>query len=472
MWAGLGEIIASPVFEDEEKTRVAGLLNSIIWATMFIVIARVILALLAPSSNLMAALIFGGVVAGVAVWMHFLMRSGRVRIAGFGIVSFLWMVVALASFSFGGVRGYNYSMCMVIALVAGLLLGGKVAIGYAGASIVMGFMLFSLENRGVVSPDLAGLALGSMFGGVTVSIIAVAVLVYLYHSGFSRALARARSNEQALAERAREIIVFRELAGNAADAILMSTLEGEITYANRVACRLFDYDYKQQEMVGLGIADLTPTEGSSINEETIITTWHSSSWRGEFKCRRKDGSFFDAFNTIFPVRDETGEPIALGYIIRDATEQKQAEAERELLQQEVIEAQRQALLELSAPVIPVMDTPRGGIIVMPLVGNIDSMRAKDITRTLLAGIRKHRAKMVILDITGVPVVDSGVASYLNKTILTARLKGAGVIVTGVSDAVAETIVDLGIDWSGIETRSDLQTGLITALDDLGIRLIK
>jgi len=141
-------------------------------------------------------------------------------------------------------------------------------------------------------------------------------------------------------------------------------------------------------------------------------------------------------------------------------------AERERLQQEVIEAQKQALQELSTPIIPVMER----IIVMPLIGGIDTMRAKDIMRALLAGIRKHRAKVVILDITGVPIVDSGVANHLNKTIQAARLKGAQTIVTGLSDAVAEAIVDLGIDWSGVETLADLQTGLKVALSSLDIKL--
>ncbi len=140
--------------------------------------------------------------------------------------------------------------------------------------------------------------------------------------------------------------------------------------------------------------------------------------------------------------------------------------EHERLQQEIIETQKQAIQELSTPVIPIMER----IIVMPLVGSIDTMRARDITRSLLAGIRENRAKVVILDITGVSVVDSGVANHLNKTIQAARLKGARTIVTGISDAVAETIVDLGIDWSGLETLSDLQTGLIIALNSLGVKL--
>jgi anti-anti-sigma regulatory factor len=140
--------------------------------------------------------------------------------------------------------------------------------------------------------------------------------------------------------------------------------------------------------------------------------------------------------------------------------------ERERLQQEVIEAQKRAIQELSTPIIPVMER----IIVIPLIGSIDSMRARDITRSLLAGISEHRAKVVILDITGVPLVDSGIANHLNKTIQAARLKGARTIVTGISDAVAETIVDLGIDWSEITTLSNLQTGLTVALGSLGLHI--
>lgn len=147
--------------------------------------------------------------------------------------------------------------------------------------------------------------------------------------------------------------------------------------------------------------------------------------------------------------------------------------ERKLAEQvQILEAQQQTIQELSTPVIPVMDASDGGagVIVMPLIGGIDTMRARDITRSLLAGITEHRAGVVILDITGVPIVDSGVAAHLNKSIQAARLKGAWVIVTGISDAVAETIVELGLDWSAITTLSDLRTGLMTALNKMGIEL--
>jgi rsbT co-antagonist protein RsbR len=107
---------------------------------------------------------------------------------------------------------------------------------------------------------------------------------------------------------------------------------------------------------------------------------------------------------------------------------------------------------------------------LPLIGNIDAQRARDITRTLLAGISEHRAKVVILDVTGMPMIDTESAVYLNKTIQAARLKGARTIITGITDAVAETLVDLGIDWRKVMTLRDLQTGLLMALRDLGWQL--
>ncbi len=162
--------------------------------------------------------------------------------------------------------------------------------------------------------------------------------------------------------------------------------------------------------------------------------------------------------------------VALGRNLNEMTDSLQRMIDQERLQREVIEEQQLAILELSSPIIPVMNTPRGGIIVMPLIGVIDTMRAQEIMRGLLQGIEDYRAAVVILDITGVPIVDTGVAAHLNKTIQAARLKGAQVIVTGVSNAVAETIVELGIDWRNIETLTDLERGLVAALNRMGIKL--
>lgn len=171
---------------------------------------------------------------------------------------------------------------------------------------------------------------------------------------------------------------------------------------------------------------------------------------------------------IWPVKDNDGNIRQVVVMHQDVTDRKQAEAEREQLQQQVIEAQRQSLQELSTPIIPLMD----GMIVMPLIGAIDTRRSQDIMRGLLNGISAYKAKIVILDITGVLIVDSGVADHLNRTIQAARLKGAQTLVTGISDAVAEAIVDLGIDWNNTHTLQNLQTGLITALDSLGFKLVR
>jgi len=165
--------------------------------------------------------------------------------------------------------------------------------------------------------------------------------------------------------------------------------------------------------------------------------------------------------------------LALGLCLNRITASLQSAVESERAQREVIEAQQRAIYELSTPIIPLIETPGVGIIiVVPLIGAIDSARARDITRRVLEGISDYNAAVVILDITGVPIVDSGVAGYLNRSIQAARLKGARVIVTGISDAVAETIVELGIDWRELETLRDLQMGLVAALKTLGITLVR
>jgi len=154
--------------------------------------------------------------------------------------------------------------------------------------------------------------------------------------------------------------------------------------------------------------------------------------------------------------------------ISDITQQKKAEIERGQLQRKIIEAQRGMIQELLTPIIPIVDR----VIVLPVIGTIDANRARDLMRTLLQGITEHRAKVVILDITGVPMIDADIANHLDKTIHAARLKGAQTIITGISDAVAETVIDLGIDWSDIETVRNLQAGLMKAIDNTGYKLSK
>lgn len=150
-------------------------------------------------------------------------------------------------------------------------------------------------------------------------------------------------------------------------------------------------------------------------------------------------------------------------MVRERTAELQVANER---MEELIEAQQSLIAELSTPIIPITE----GITVLPLIGEIDTGRAKNITRALLAGIDQHQAKIVIIDITGVPIMDSAVAGHLDRTIRAARLKGAHTIITGISEDVAETIVALGIDWSELETVSNLQRGLKRAIHRLSKRV--
>ncbi len=127
-----------------------------------------------------------------------------------------------------------------------------------------------------------------------------------------------------------------------------------------------------------------------------------------------------------------------------------------------IEAQRtrEALLaELSSPLIPIADQ----VLVMPLIGAIDSRRAQQIMESLLAGVARHRASTVLLDITGVRVVDTQVANAFLQAAQAVRLLGARVILTGIQPQIAQTLVHLGVDLSAIETRSTLQDGVASVL---------
>jgi rsbT co-antagonist protein RsbR len=126
-----------------------------------------------------------------------------------------------------------------------------------------------------------------------------------------------------------------------------------------------------------------------------------------------------------------------------------------------IAAQQQAIVELSTPVLQVWK----GILIMPLVGVIDTARAKDMTDRLLEEIADRQASVVLIDITGVPVVDSGVAQHLLLTIRAVKLLGAKCMLTGVSPAVAQTLVTLGINLSEVITKGSLQSGLAHALRD-------
>ncbi len=145
---------------------------------------------------------------------------------------------------------------------------------------------------------------------------------------------------------------------------------------------------------------------------------------------------------------------------RDVTRQRRAERERQAMQEQIIQAQQAALRELSTPLMPIAD----GVVAMPIIGTIDSMRAQQIMETLLQGIAEHSADIAILDITGVKVVDTQVAGALLRAAQAARMLGAQVVLTGISPEIAQTLVHIGAEMREMVAKPTLQQGIAYALE--------
>ena len=158
-----------------------------------------------------------------------------------------------------------------------------------------------------------------------------------------------------------------------------------------------------------------------------------------------------ALDTYEPVANKILAIVALAFI---------QERER------VVRQQQEAIRELSTPVLQV----REKMLILPIIGMIDSQRARQLTEQLLIAVKESRAKVVIVDVTGVPAVDSKVANHLMQTIDAARLMGARAIITGLSPDVAQALVSIGVDVARFNAVGNLQGGIEEADRILGYRL--
>jgi len=275
---------------------------------------------------------------------------------------------------------------------------------------------------------------------------------------------------QQMASLEREITLFQALTENAPYGVWMSTPEGVIEYANRASHLMFGYSYppagEGREMVGLMIEQCLSASSARQLQTQMPQILAGSSWQGELEGRRKDGSTFDLLTLVFVIVNGEGAPMAIAAIHRDITAQKQMEAEQERLNRENIEAQNRLIRELSAPLIPITQD----ILVLPLIGVIDSVRAQQIMESMLQGVQAYNAEVVIIDITGVPVLDTSVANYLIQMTSAAALLGAKSVLVGIMPSVAQTLVELGVDLSGIVTRNNLQGGVEYALRMQGLHI--
>jgi rsbT co-antagonist protein RsbR len=168
---------------------------------------------------------------------------------------------------------------------------------------------------------------------------------------------------------------------------------------------------------------------------------------------RKDGTRFWANVVVTALRDEKGQLQGFGKLTRDLTERRQAEQQ--------VRKQAQEILEMATvPVVQVWE----GIVLVPIIGTLDSQRTQQLMEKLLHRVADSNSPVALLDITGVPTIDTQTAQHLIETISAVRLLGAEVILTGVRPIIAQTLVHLGIDLANVITRSSLASGLRLALD--------
>jgi len=165
----------------------------------------------------------------------------------------------------------------------------------------------------------------------------------------------------------------------------------------------------------------------------------------------KDGRRFWASVTLAPIRDGAGEVTGYVKVSRDLTERREQELR--------LQRQRDEIMELSTPVIRVWD----GVLALPIIGTLDSARASRLTEGLLEGIAETQAEVVILDVSGVPTIDTQVAQHLLKTVQAAALMGAASILCGVRPETAQAMVHLGIDLGQLRSRNTLRDALALAM---------
>lgn len=193
--------LAPPVFEDEEKTRVASLLNAILWLSLSILTLRLISLFVTPFVILIplnVGLILG--IDGILIGLLFLLRQGYVQLSSVLLVSMAWLVLTTVVIRTGGINGFMYSAYTVIILIAGLSLGGWGAIIYTCLSVAFGFVLFILQSQGTVPLSNDTINLTNWFGAVTVRFLVIAMLVYFYHRNFMDLLTRVRHGKQELVQ--------------------------------------------------------------------------------------------------------------------------------------------------------------------------------------------------------------------------------------------------------------------------------
>ncbi|NJK79865.1 MAG: PAS domain S-box protein [Chloroflexaceae bacterium] len=234
---------------------------------------------------------------------------------------------------------------------------------------------------------------------------------------------------------------------------------------NPAAEALFGYSF--DEASGRLITDLIAPNEPDCSQvvSNAMQALQGTPCYGEVMRYHKDGTMLEVHGSAVAIQfdGETAGVMIAHTDIRPlrTTELRLERAERERLrlQQQIIEAQEAALRELSTPLIPISD----GVMVLPMIGAFDMNRAQHMTSTLLEGVERSQARVVILDVTGVRMADAQAADHLVQAARAVRLLGARLVMTGIQPQMAHQLIGLGIDLASIETYSTLQTGISAAL---------
>jgi PAS domain S-box-containing protein len=254
-------------------------------------------------------------------------------------------------------------------------------------------------------------------------------------------------------EQKRAESLFAGLLESAPDAMVITSGDGRIEVVNRQAEVLFGYS--RAELAGREVEMLIP--GRFRERHPGYRAGYAAEPRTrpmgaglELWGLRKDGSEFPVEISLAPL-ETPDQGLLVAAAIRDVTERRETELR--------LQHQRDEIMELSTPVIQVWDK----VLALPIIGTLDSLRAARLTEGLLTQIGEHQAEVVILDISGVPAIDTQVAQHLLRTVQAATLMGATSILCGVRPETAQAMVHLGIDLGRLRSRTTLRDALQLAM---------
>ncbi|MDI1478822.1 PAS domain S-box protein [Polyangium sp. y55x31] len=241
---------------------------------------------------------------------------------------------------------------------------------------------------------------------------------------------------------------FRLTVDGAPIGMALVGLDGTFVRANHALGELLGYT--PAELLKVRFQDITHPQDLQSDLDLVGRVLRGEIARYDLRKRyfRRDGAVIHAELHVSMVRDGRGEPLHFISQILDVTEKLRVE-----------ETLRARLAELSTPLIPIRDD----VVVMPLIGAIDTERAERVLTTLLAGVSRTGARVAIVDITGVVAVNEQVASALLRAAQAVRLLGTRMILSGIGPEVARTLISLGADLSGIVTCANLQTAVAHAV---------